>query len=135
VPLERRIDLLTLHTGMKFEIPFDQLVVFSTNIEPKELVDGAFLRRIRYKIKIDHPTLEQYKEIFRKVCEKSGILFNQEVFDYLISNYYKRFKVDFDACHPRDIIDHIIDHAYYSGHSPKMIKENIDTAWKNYFVE
>jgi energy-coupling factor transporter ATP-binding protein EcfA2 len=135
VPLERRIDLLTLHTGMKFEIPFDQLVVFSTNIEPKELVDGAFLRRIRYKIKIDHPTLEQYKKIFSKVCEKSGILFNQEVFDYLISNYYKRFKVDFDACHPRDIIDHIIDHAYYSGHSPKMLKENIDTAWKNYFVE
>jgi energy-coupling factor transporter ATP-binding protein EcfA2 len=135
VPLERRIDLLTLHTGMKFEIPFDQLVVFSTNIEPKELVDGAFLRRIRYKIKIDHPTLEQYKEIFCKVCEKSGILFNQEIFDYLISNYYKRFNVNFDACHPRDIIDHIIDHAHYHGHAPQMLKENIDTAWKNYFVE
>jgi len=135
VPLERRIDLLTLHTGMKFEIPFDQLVVFSTNIEPKELVDGAFLRRIRYKIKIDHPTLEQYKEIFRKVCEKSGIGFNHKVFDYLISNYYERFNVNFDACHPRDIIDHIIDHAHYSGRAPQMLIENIDTAWKNYFVE
>ena len=88
VPLERKTDLLTLHTGMKFEIPFDQLVVFSMNLEPKELVDEAFLRRIRYKIKIDHPTKEKFEDIFCMLCGTSGISFNKEVFDYLLDNYY-----------------------------------------------
>ena len=68
VPLERGVDFMTLHTGMKFDIPFDQIVIFSTNIEPSKLVDEAFLRRIRYKIKIDHPTEDEYEAIFKKIC-------------------------------------------------------------------
>jgi energy-coupling factor transporter ATP-binding protein EcfA2 len=135
VPLERRTDLLTLHTGMKFEIPFDQLVVFSTNLEPKELVDEAFLRRIRYKIKIDHPTKEKFEDIFHMLCGTAGISFKKEVFDYLLDNYYGRFGVKFNACHPRDIIDQIVDDAHYYGHQPQMTKENIEAAWENYFVE
>jgi len=83
VPLERRTDFMTLHTGMKFDIPFDQLVIFSTNIEPRKLVDEAFLRRIRYKIKIDHPSEKEYKKIFLKVCESNGIEFKTDVYDYL----------------------------------------------------
>jgi hypothetical protein len=86
VPLERRTDFMTLHTGMKFDIPFDQLVIFSTNIEPRKLVDEAFLRRIRYKIKIDHPSEKEYKEIFIKVCESNGIEFKTDVYDYLLRN-------------------------------------------------
>jgi predicted ATPase with chaperone activity len=135
VPLERRTDFMTLHTGMKFDIPFDQLVIFATNIEPKKLVDEAFLRRIRYKIKIDHPLEREYKAIFIKVCESNGIEFKVEVYDYLLKNYYKRLDVKLNACHPRDIIDHIIDDAHYYNHSPQLSREGIDIAWKNYFVD
>lgn len=135
VPLERRIDLLTLHTGMKFEIPFDQLVVFSTNIEPKNLVDEAFLRRIRYKIKIDHPMQDEYERIFVKMCESNGITFKKDILEYLIDNYYDRLDVKLNACHPRDIIDHIIDNAIYHRHAPELTKETISAAWENYFVE
>ena len=135
VPLERSTDFMTLHTGMKFEIPFDQLVIFSTNIEPKKLVDEAFLRRIRYKIKIDHPSEKEYKEIFIKVCDSNGLDFKSDVYDYLIKNYYKRLEVKLNACHPRDIIDHIVDDAHYYTHPPQLSREGIDIAWKNYFVD
>ena len=135
VPLERRIDLLTFHTGMKFEIPFDQLVVFSTNLEPKNLVDEAFLRRIRYKIKIDHPTRDEYEQIFVKMCEANGIPFKKALLDYLIDNYYNRLGVKLNACHPRDIIDHIIDTSIYYGRAAELTEETISAAWENYFVD
>jgi SpoVK/Ycf46/Vps4 family AAA+-type ATPase len=135
VPLERRIDLLTFHTGMKFEIPFDQLVVFSTNLEPKNLVDEAFLRRIRYKIKIDHPTRDEYERIFMKMCEANGIPFNKDLFDHLIDDYYNRLDVKLNACHPRDIIDHVIDNSIYYGRAAELTEETISAAWENYFVD
>jgi len=135
VNLDRRIDFMSLHTGMKFEIPFDQLVIFSTNIEPKTLVDEAFLRRIRYKIKIDHPTEDEYEKIFRRVCDCNKVPFDQDVFDYLVKHYYKKQAVPFNACHPRDIIDHVIDDSRYYNYSPRLSREVVDTAWENYFVE
>ena len=134
-PLERRTDFLTLHTGLKFIIPFDQLSVFSTNINPKELVDEAFLRRIRYKIKIDHPSQDVYEAIFKKVCAANGIEFDQEVFDYLLGNYYERLGVRFNACHPRDLLDQILDNAHYFNYPAKLTCKDIDMAWENYFVE
>jgi predicted ATPase with chaperone activity len=135
VPLERRTDFMTLHTGMKFDIPFDQIVIFATNLEPKHLVDEAFLRRIRYKIKIDHPTEDEYEAIFKKVTEANGIPFKRDMLDYLIKNYYKKFGVKFNACHPRDIVDHVIDDAHYYNRTAQLSKESIDIAWENYFVE
>jgi predicted ATPase with chaperone activity len=135
VPLERRVDFMTLYTGMKFDVPFDQLVIFSTNLEPRKLVDEAFLRRIRYKVKINRPTDEEFESIFRKVCEYNGIEFRQEVFDYLKRDYYRKLDVKMNACHPRDIVDHIIDDAHYYNHPPRLTKEGIDIAWKNYFVD
>ena len=135
VPLERRTDFLTLHTGMKFEIPFDELVVFSTNIEPKNLVDEAFLRRIRYKIKIDHPDLEEFEEIFKAVCESNSIDFNKDVFDSLINDYYLGRGVTLNRCHPRDIIDHIIDSGHYHGYSPELTEKSIASAWESYLLE
>jgi len=135
VNLDRRIDFMSLHTGMKFEIPFDQLVIFATNLEPKTLVDEAFLRRIRYKIKIDHPTEEEFEKIFRRVCDFNKVEFDAGVFDYMVKHYYKKLGVPFNACHPRDIIDHIIDDSRYYNHPPRLTRENIDTAWENYFVE
>lgn len=135
VPLERRTDFLSLHTGMKFDIPFDQLVIFSTNIEPRKLVDEAFLRRIRYKIKIDHPSLEEYEQIFRAGCEVAGLAFDDKVFDHLIDHYYRRLDVSLNACHPRDIIDHVIDVARYRGQPPLLTREAVASAWESYFVE
>jgi hypothetical protein len=135
VPLERRTDFLTFQTGMKIEIPFDQLVIFSTNLEPKNLVDEAFLRRIRYKIAIGHPELHEYKEIFERVCKHNSIAFNEEAFDYLVNNYYIQRNVKFNSCHCRDIIDNIIDDAHYHGVKPELTKETVSASWESYFVE
>ncbi|MGE4491216.1 MAG: ATPase [Syntrophotalea sp.] len=134
VPLDRRIDFLTLHTGMKFEIPFDNLVIFSTNIEPQQLVDEAFLRRIHYKFKVDYPTEEQFENIFRQVCQLNSIVFDKEVFDYLMSNYYKRLEIRYSACHPQDLVEHILADASYHGYPPVLSKETITAAWEDYFV-
>lgn len=135
VPLERRVDFMSLHTGMKFTIPFDMLIIFATNIEPKQLVDEAFLRRIRYKVRIDRPTPKEYEQIFRMVCESHGIQFNQEVFIYLIEQCYQRFGVELSASHPRDLIDHIVVDSHYFNRPPELSRQNIDKACSNYFVD
>jgi energy-coupling factor transporter ATP-binding protein EcfA2 len=135
VPLDRRIDFMTLHTGMKFSIPFDMLTIFSTNIEPRQLVDEAFLRRIPYKIKIDHPSERDYEAIFRMICKSHGIEFKQDSFDYLMDNFYRKEGVKLNACHPRDIIEQIIVNSRYYRHHPELNKEAIQEAWTNYFVE
>lgn len=135
IPLGRRTDLLTLHTGGKFEIPFDQLVVFATNLDPRELVDTAFLRRLRYKVKIDYPTPEEYRRIFMRVCRLNSVEFNEDVFEYLMDHYYSNMDVRFSACQPRDIIDHIIDDAFYRGQPPELTQEKIAMAWDNLFVK
>lgn len=135
VPLERGVDFMTLHTGMKFEIPFDKLVIFCTNIEPKQLVDDAFLRRIRYKINIGHPTEAEFEAIFTMVCDKKGIPFSKEVFDFLKEHYYRRLGVKPNACHPRDLIEYLIDGSRYYRRAPQLTKEGITDAWRNYFVE
>jgi energy-coupling factor transporter ATP-binding protein EcfA2 len=134
VPLERRTDFLGLATGMKFDIPFDQLVLFSTNLEPRTLVDEAFLRRIRYKIKIDHPSKEEYEAIFRKVCAANEIVFEPVVFAFLL-NLYQRLGVKLNSCHPRDLLEQIIDSAHYHCLAPELTTDAVTDAWGNYFVE
>lgn len=135
VTLDRGVDFLSMHTGMKFDIPFDQLVIFSTNLEPASLVDEAFLRRIRYKIKIGHPTEAEFERIFRTTCSACEIPFDAETFGYLLDHYYRRLGVHYNACHPRDILDHIVDHARYYNHPPELTREAIDAAWESFFVE
>lgn len=135
VPLDRRIDFMTLHTGMKFSIPFDMLTIFSTNIEPKQLVDEAFLRRIPYKIKIDHPSEREYETIFRMVCSSNGIEFKEDSFKYLMGDFYRNCGIKLNACHPRDIVEQIIVNARYYRHPPELTREAIHDAWTNYFVE
>jgi hypothetical protein len=134
IPLEERKDLLTLNTGAKLEVPFDQLIIFATNLDPRQLIDQAFLRRLRYKICVSRPDLESYKKIFKSVCAGYKVCFHADVFDYLVENYYKRFSVDFNACEPRDLIEHILDDAKFSGIVPKLTNAKISEAWKNYFV-
>ena len=135
VPLESRVDFLTLQTGMKIEIPFQVLIVFSTNLDPKDLVDEAFLRRIRHKIEIGNPTERQYYEIFRRVCKARGVEFAPQAVVYLLREYYVKQKRELRSVHPRDIVDQIIDIATYRGIKPALTKELIDQACSAYFVE
>ena len=135
INLDRQIDFMSMHTGMKFEIPFDQLVIFATNLDPKSLVDEAFLRRIRYKIRIDHPNEQQYRQIFERVCEMNRVEFRHDVFNHLVENWYKKRNITFSACHPRDLIDHVCDQARYFDETPELHRDIIDHACENYFVD
>ncbi|MGQ9826665.1 MAG: ATP-binding protein [Roseiflexus sp.] len=135
VPLEKRVDYLTLHTGKKIEVPFDQLIVFSTNIEPKQLVDEAFLRRIRYKIEIGNPSPAEYREIMRRVCKAKNVPYSDDGLRYLLEVEYPRRKLELRAVHPRDLIDQVIDYARFLGVSPGMSRELLAAACKSYFVE
>ena len=135
VPLENRVDYLTLHTGRKIEVPFDVLVVFSTNLPPRDLVDEAFLRRLRHKIEIGDPTYEEYREIFRRVAQQKGIQYNDQALAYLLQEYYIKRNRKVRASHPRDICDQIVDISRYLTVEPVMSKEMIDRAAGAYFVE
>jgi hypothetical protein len=104
LPLEDHVDFLTLATGKKLAIPFEQLIVFSTNLDPRELVDEAFLRRIRHKIKIGPPTRDVYTEIFKLCCEQREIPFDARAVDYLFSNYYDLGKPP-RSSDPRDLLE------------------------------
>jgi predicted ATPase with chaperone activity len=135
VPLEKRVDYLTLHTGKKIEIPFDQLIVFSTNLAPKDLVDEAFLRRIQNKIHIGNPSLDQYREIFRRNCEQLSIPFDQNALVYLLREYYVKPKRQLRACHPRDILRTMSGIARYLDEPAVLTTELMDRACATYFVE
>jgi len=135
VPLENRLDYLTLHTGRKVEIPFDVLVVFSTNLPPRDLVDEAFLRRLRHKIEIGDPSYEEYREIFRHVAEQKGIQYNNQGLAYLLQEWYIKRGRKLRASHPRDLCDQILDIARYLATEPVMSRELLDRAAQSYFVE
>lgn len=135
LPLDKRIDFMTLHTGRKFEVPFEVLIVFSTNLEPKELVDEAFLRRIRHKIEVANPSWEEYMEIFRRVAKNKNIPFSESSLAYLVREHYIKPHRSARACHPRDLLDQIIDISTYLNIPPTLSKELIDRAAASYFVE
>jgi predicted ATPase with chaperone activity len=135
VPLEKKVDYLALQTGKKLEVPFDVLIVFSTNLSPKDLVDDAFLRRIRHKIEVANPSPDEYRAIFQLVCKAKKIPYSDEGLRYLIQEHYMRIRRDLRACHPRDLCDQILDEAKYRNVAPAMSKELIDRACEAYFVK
>ena len=135
VPLENRIDYLNLHTGRKLEIPFDVLVVFSTNLPPRELVDEAFLRRLRHIIEFSDPNYEEYREIFKRVAATKGVTYNDAGLAYLLQEWYIKKERKMRASHPRDLCDQILDIAHYQSVEPVMSKELLDRAAHSYFVE
>ncbi|MBW2702300.1 MAG: ATP-binding protein [Deltaproteobacteria bacterium] len=134
VPLEKRVDFLTLHTGKKFEIPFDQLIVFATNLDPKELVDEAFLRRIKYKIEVENPSESEYRQIFRSVCGAKGLRYSDDAVSYILDSYYQEYDMEMRSCHPRDIVNLMIDVAKFQKKPPKLEKSLIDQACMSFFV-
>jgi SpoVK/Ycf46/Vps4 family AAA+-type ATPase len=135
VPLENRIDYLTLHTGRKVEVPFDVMVIFSTNLPPRDLVDEAFLRRLRHKIYIGDPSYEDYREIFRRVASEKGVSYSDRGLAYLLQEWYIKRNRKMRASHPRDICDQIVDIARYQDVEAALTKELIDGAAGSYFVE
>ncbi len=135
VPLEKRLDYLTLHTGKKIEVPFDTLIIFATNLLPTELVDEAFLRRIRHKIEVADPTFDQYREIFRRVCRAKRIAYEESVLAYLLNEHYLKNGRPLRSCHPRDIIEELMDIARYLGRPPRLTEDFIDRACAAYFVD
>ncbi|MFZ4813547.1 MAG: ATP-binding protein [Phototrophicaceae bacterium] len=135
VPLEKGVDFLTLANGRKIEIPFYVMIVFSTNLDPKDLVDEAFLRRIRYKIEIGNPTFEQFREIFKIMCRIMKVPYDEQGLAYLLKEWYINRDRDLRNVHPRDILSQLKDIASYREEPPTMSKELLDAACESYFVE
>jgi hypothetical protein len=132
VPLDRRIDFLTLAGGNKFEIPFDLIVAFSTNLNPVSLADAAFLRRIQTKIKVTYVTDEQFHEISRRVCTQSGLVYDASDVDGFIKAL-SELRQPLRACYPRDIIQHICWKAKYEEKQPLLTLDAIREACDRYF--
>jgi hypothetical protein len=134
-PLESRQDFCCLHTGQQFAVPFDQLIIFSTNLNPYSLADEAFLRRIRHKIFVGYATPEQYLEIFRRVCAEYRIPFDQEVIRDMMARYYLMASRPFCACHPRDLIENLMDRARFLEQPPQLTSQELDYLIQTYFVK
>jgi SpoVK/Ycf46/Vps4 family AAA+-type ATPase len=130
-----RIDFLTLQTGKKIEVPFDQLIVFSTNLDPRDLVDEAFLRRIRHKLLIGDPDEKQYYQIMQKECAAHGMELSRDAFVHLMQKHYIDEGRTMRCCHPRDLIDQIHDISSFLGVEPALSNELIDAACEGYFAD
>lgn len=134
VPLDRGVDFLTLVGGRKIDIPFDLFVVFATNLDPVQLADEAFLRRIHNKIRVDFMAPEQFKEIFRRLCNEAGLGYDPAVVDSLVEMLGKELKQPLRACYPKDIISQIRWAAQYQGVAPRLDRDTIAQACRNYFL-
>ena len=132
VPLERRIDYLALHTGKKIEVPFEQLVVFSTNLDEKDLTDEAFLRRMGYRARVEPPTPAAFSEIFKRAAYNRGIRCDQPVLDHRLTKYRVEKRV-MKGCEPRDLLDRATDICLFEGQALELTPKVLDTAWRNYF--
>ena len=134
VPLEKRYDFLNLPNGKKVNVPFDQLIVFSTNLEPRDLVDEAFLRRIPYKIEIVDPTEVEFRYLFEVMAEKLGFAFDPSPVDYLIEEHYHKAKRPLRFCQPRDLLLQVRNYCVYFDRPLEMTNEYFDRAVENYFA-
>jgi SpoVK/Ycf46/Vps4 family AAA+-type ATPase len=134
VPLESRVDYLTLHTGKKFQVPFEVLIVFATNLEPKSLADEAFLRRIPYKIPIVDPTIEEYSRIFELNCIRRKLHFHPVLVAYLHRRHYRPSGRPLRSCHPRDLLDQVTALCRYRRMQPTITRELLDRVCASYFV-
>ena len=134
VPLEKGFDNLTLHTGIKFPVPFDCLLIFATNLNPSDLVDEAFLRRIRFKVEVRSPSREAYEGIFRMNCDAEGMDYDPRAVEILFSEYYEARGFSPRGCHPRDIIHQIQSMAGFKGIPATLSPELLHRAARSYFL-
>lgn len=134
VPLEQGRDYLTPRSGRKIVVPFDCFVIFSTNLEPSSLADEAFLRRIHYKIELPGPERGEFERIFRACCDERDIPFDASGLDYLYDQVYAEGLVSPRRCHPRDVLDHLMDLARYRGEPARLSPQLLEPACRSYFL-
>jgi predicted ATPase with chaperone activity len=134
VPLENRHDFLTLSTGKKIQVPFEQLIIFSTNLEPTDLADEAFLRRIPYKIEIKDPSVAEFSTLFENVCKSFGCRYYHEAVHYLIQTHYVPQKRSLRRCHARDLLSQIRNYCMYYGKPMELRPDYLDRVVKSYFT-
>ncbi len=133
VPLEKRYDFLNLPSGKKIRVPFDQLIIFSTNLEPKDLVDGAFLRRIPYKIEVPDPSVDEFRDLMGIMCRVMGFEANEDSFEYLISTHYKPVGRPYRLCQPRDLLLQVRNYCKFHHQPMELSNQAFDFAVENYF--
>jgi SpoVK/Ycf46/Vps4 family AAA+-type ATPase len=135
VPLESRVDFLTLQSGQKFELPFHVLVVFATNIKPADLVDEAFLRRIHYKVFAESPTVAEFMQIFENCCRERQLEFDRALVQDLLKGYYEPRRLPLRGCQPRDLIDQALSLAEYLAAPRTLTRDLLEAACASYFVD
>jgi hypothetical protein len=134
VPLENRHDFLTIATGKKIQVPFEQLIIFSTNLDPTDLTDEAFLRRIPYKIEVDDPGTDEFYRLFEMFSKSFHCEFRREAVDALIKRHYEPIKRPLRRCHPRDLLLQIRNYCAYNDIPMEMTEENFDRVVRSYFT-
>jgi hypothetical protein len=134
VPLDRGTDYLALASGFKLEVPFDSLIFFATNLNPGDLAEEAFLRRIRYKILMPNPSRQQFSEIFRRICTKRAVPFKESAVNLVFEEFYLRRGIEPRSCHPGDLLADVCDQAKYRGAPAELTEEAMMDACLAYFV-
>lgn len=134
VPLEKGFDNLTLSTGVRFPVPFDCILIFATNLNPRDLVDEAFLRRIQFKVEVRSPDRASYEKIFRIACDAAGVAYRDGAVEVLYREFYDRWGIRPRGCHPRDIIHHIRSIATFEGSPPSLETSTLQRAAQAYFL-
>jgi hypothetical protein len=132
IPLENRVDYLTLNTGKKIQVPFEQIVIFSTNMTTANLSDEAFMRRMGYRLSVTPPSAEAYAEIFQRYAAKRGLIADPSLLAYIQQRYLSEQRQP-KACEPRDLIDRALEVCRYHDTPPQLTKETMDAAWRGYF--
>jgi SpoVK/Ycf46/Vps4 family AAA+-type ATPase len=132
IPLEYRIDYLTLSTGKKIQVPFEQLVIFATNLKDVDLVDEAFMRRMGYRLYVEPPTVDTYKEIFRRYVRFAGLTCDDQLLARLLTRYEKE-KRQPKCCEPRDLVQRAVDLCKFDSRNAELSAEILDEAWESYF--
>lgn len=133
VPLEKRYDFLNLPSGKKIQVPFDQIIIFSTNLEPRDLVDGAFLRRIPYKIQVPDPTPEEFHQLFERIAPTQGFVYDRATVQGLLERHYFPIKRPLRSCQPRDLLLQVRNYCAYRGLPKVLTDQAFDFAVANYF--
>jgi predicted ATPase with chaperone activity len=133
IPLENGYDFLELASGRRLQVPFDQMIVFSTNLEPKELVDEAFLRRIPYKVEVGDPTVAQFKKLLLTTAKNLNLEMREPAADYLINTHYRLAHRPMRFCHPRDLLKHVSVYCSFTKQPRKVTEKALDAAVATYF--
>jgi predicted ATPase with chaperone activity len=134
IPLENHYDYLTLGSGKKIQVPFEQLIIFSTNLDPADLVDEAFLRRIRYRIEVTDPSEEEFHSLFRIAADNLGCVYDAEAVDYLLQRYYRPQNRPRRRCHARDLLQQVRHHCTYNELPFEMLPEHFDEVAPGFFT-